>query len=225
MTPAPHADSAPAGRSPVHPELHDVVERTRGLQPWRRVFHALSGLTVVFVPALMGWTRGTVIALLVGGLFAQLALDVVRLRSVRVNRAFFTMLSGLASPREARGIASSTWYTLGALVAFVLYPPSIAAGAVLLLALADPAAAVVGRLAGRRPLGKGTVEGTTTFWLVGSAVLAPFVGWGHAVLAALVAGVAEILPGLVDDNLVIPVVAGAALVISGATSMLAGFPF
>ena len=209
----------------IHPELRDAVARTVGLQPWRRVFHAMSGLLVVFVPAFMGWSRGTTITLLVVALFAQLALDVVRLRSTRVNRAFFRLLSGLASPREARGIASSTWYTLGALVAFVLYPPSIAAAAVLLLALADPAAAVVGRLAGRRRLGKGTLEGTTTFWVVGSAVLLPFVGWRYALGAALIAGLAEILPGIVDDNLVIPVVAGAVLVLSGATPLLAGFPF
>jgi dolichol kinase len=173
----------------------------------------------------MGWSRGTTIALLVGALIVQLAFDVVRLRSVQVNRTFFRLLSGLASPREARGVASSTWYTLGALVAFMLYPPSIAAGAILLLALADPAAAVAGRLVGGRPLGTGTLAGTATFWLVGSTVLLPFVGWPHAVFAALLAGLAEIVPGLVDDNLVIPVVAGAALALTGAPTMLGGFPF
>jgi dolichol kinase len=225
MIPSPDAESVPDRPPSIHPDLRDVVAPTVGLQPWRRVFHAASGLVVVFVPAFMGWSRGTTIALLISALLVQLAFDVVRLRSVRVNRVFFRLMSGLASPREARGLASSTWYTLGALVAFSLYSPSIAAGAILLLALADPAAAVVGRLAGRRPLGKGTLEGTATFWVVGSGVLVPFVGVPHAVFAALVAGVAEILPGLVDDNLVIPVVAGAVLVFTGAPALLVGFPF
>lgn len=217
--------STPDLRSGLHPDLRDVVARTVGLQPWRRVFHALSGVMVVFVPAAMGWSRDITLGLLAGALVAQLLLDVLRLRSVRVNRAFFRLFSGLASPREARGVASSTWYTLGALAAFALYPPALAAGAILLLAFADPAAAVVGRLRGRRPLGKGTVEGTLTFWLVGTAVLAPLVGWPSAVLAAVVAGLAEVLPGAVDDNLVIPVVGGAVLLLTGATTNVPGFPF
>lgn len=211
--------------SPSEPPLDHLVSRTEGLQPWRRVFHAFSGLMIVFVPFLAGWSRGTTLTLLTVALFVGLVLDVIRLRTTWVNRIFFRFFSGLASPREARGLASSTWYALGALVAFAVFPPPIAAGAIILLALADPAAGVVGRLVGRRRFGKGTVEGTTTFWVVGSAVLVPLVGWPHAVVAAAAAALAEIAPGLVDDNLVVPVVTGAVLWLGGATPTVVGFPF
>ncbi|HKK93557.1 MAG TPA: hypothetical protein VJ925_08985 [Longimicrobiales bacterium] len=209
----------------TEPALEFLVARTEGLQPWRRIFHAVSGLMVVFVPFLAGWSRETTLLMLTIALFVGLALDVVRLRTTWVNRVFFRFLSALASPREARGLASSTWYALGALVAFAVYPPPIAGGAIILLALADPAAGVVGRLYGRRRFGKGTVEGTTAFWIVGSAVLVPLVGWPHAVAASAAAALAEIAPGLVDDNLVIPVVAGAVLWLGGATPSVTGFPF
>ncbi len=209
----------------TEPALDVLVSRTEGLQPWRRVFHAASGLMVVFVPFLAGWSRETTLLLLTVALFGGLALDVIRLRTTWVNRVFFRVLSALASPREARGLASSTWYALGALVCFALYPPAIAGGAIILLALADPAAGVVGRIFGRRRLGKGTVEGTTAFWIVGSAVLVPIVGWPHGLAAAAAAALAEIAPGLVDDNLVVPVVAGAVLWLGGATPSVVGFPF
>jgi len=217
--------NSPDPPTSTEPELAHLVSRTEGLQPWRRVFHAASGVVIVFVPFLAGWSRGTTLTLLTIALFAGLALDVTRLRTTRVNRVFFRFFSGLASPREARGLASSTWYALGALVSFTLFPPPLAGGAILLLAVADPAAGVVGRLVGRRPFGKGTIEGTATFWVVGTAVLVPLVGWPLAALASAAAALSEIAPGLVDDNLVIPVVAGAVLWLGGATPTVVGFPF
>jgi len=101
----------------------------------------------------------------------------------------------------------------------------VAIAAILVLGLADPAAGVVGRIWGRRPLGKGTVEGTTTFWLVATLVLVPFFGWPPALLAAGVAAVSEIVPGLVDDNLVIPVITGAVLWLTSAQTSASSFPF
>jgi len=206
-------------------EFDALVERTEGLQPWRRVFHAANGLLLAFGPALMGWSRATTLGVLTGALVLLVALDVARLRAGALNRLFFRLFGHLASPREAAGIASSTWYALGALVAYAIYPPAVAVAAILVLGLADPAAGVVGRIWGRRRIGKGTLEGTATFWIVGTLVLAPLFGWPVALLAAGVAAVAEILPGLIDDNLVIPVITGAVLWLSSAQTSASSFPF
>lgn len=206
-------------------ELDALVERTEGLQPWRRVFHAGNGLLLALGPGLVGWSREVILVVLTVALFGLLALDLARLRAGALNRLFFKAFGLLASPREAAGVASSTWYTLGALIAYAMYPRELAVAAILVLGLADPAAGVVGRIWGRRTLGKGTVLGTTTFWVVGTLVLTPFVGWPLALLAAGVAAVAEILPGLVDDNLVIPVITGAVLWLFSAQTSASSFPF
>jgi len=212
-------------RTDRDPALDVLVERTEGLQPWRRVFHAGNGLLLAFGPRFVDWPRGTTLVVLTGVLVALVALDLARLRAGSLNRLFFRVFGRLASPREAAGIASSTWYTLGALVAYAIYPEPVAVAAILVLGLADPAAGVVGRVWGRRRLGKGTIEGTTTFWVVGTLVLVPFFGWPIALLAAGVAAIAEILPGLIDDNLVIPVITGAVLWLSSAQTSASSFPF
>ena len=212
-------------RSASDPEFEALVERTEGLQPWRRVFHAANGVLLAFGPAFLGWSRETTLLVLSVALLVQVVLDVVRLRTDWVNRLFFRLLSTLVSPREAAGMASSTWYTLGALIAYAVYPNDVAVAAILVLGLADPAAGTVGRLWGRRRIGKGTLEGTTTFWLVGTLVLTPFFGWPVALVAAGAAAIAEILPGLVDDNLVIPVITGAVLWLSSAQTSASSFPF
>lgn len=212
-------------RSDHDPALDALVARTEGLQPWRRVFHAGNGVLLALGPVLVGWSRELILVVLSGALLAQLLLDVARLRARALNRLFFKLFGRLASPREASGMASSTWYTLGALIAYAVYPRDVAIAAILVLGLADPAAGVVGRIWGRRPLGKGTVEGTTTFWLVATLVLVPFFGWPPALLAAGVAAVSEIVPGLVDDNLVIPVITGAVLWLTSAQTSASSFPF
>ncbi len=191
--------------------LDSLVASTEGLQPWRRVLHACTGIMLAFVPVWFDWPKSLTLTVLAGAFVGLYCFDWLRLRSESVNRVFFGLFKLLASPREAAGPASSTWYALGAFLAWALYPPEIASASILVLALADPAAGVVGRLFGRRPLGKGSVEGTVTFFLVASVSAGFLIGWPAALIAAAVAALLEIVPGLVDDNLVIPVVTGAVL--------------
>jgi dolichol kinase len=175
-------DSAPAQTAA---ELDALVGRTVGLQPLRRVFHAGNGVAMALAPGALGLGKLET-AWIYGAIFVTLAIgDAIRLHAPRLNILFFKTFPSLASPREATGVASSTWYALGIFLTWVLFPPALAVPAILVLALADPSASVVGRLVVRNPI-----------------VLA---------VAAIVALV-EIVPWRVDDNLTIPL--SAALLLS-----------
>jgi dolichol kinase len=200
----------------IDPELAPLVARTVGLQPWRRLFHAGNGLILAFLPGQIGLTGGALVAVLAGVFVALLALDVARLRSTRLNSLFFAAFPALASPREAVGTASSTWYAGGVLLLYALFPIALVVPAVLVLALADPAAAVVGRRWGRRRLGKGTVVGSLTFVAMAFVILAAFVTPAAALAVALVAAGAEALPWRIDDNLTVPLAAAWGLWLIGA---------
>lgn len=196
---------------PPESEVEALVARTEGLQPWRRVFHAASGLIMALGPPAVGFSRPVTLGILSTLLAVALGLDLVRLRTPSVNRAFFRLFQALASPREHRGVASSTWYLVGGLIAYALFPQPYASASILVLALADPAASVVGRTVGTIPLGKGSVQGSLTFFLVASVVLWLTVGgWGVLGVAVAVT-LLEVVPGLGDDNLVIPVGTGILL--------------
>ncbi len=188
-----------------------AVRSTEGLQPWRRVFHATCGLTIVAVVEFGGLGRTVNLMLLGTGVAACLALDWVRLRVPDANFAFFRWFAALASPREAKRIASSTWYLVGALATLALFPAHLFAPSVLVLSLADPTASVVGRLWGRHPLGKGSWEGTLAFFVVACAVTFPFVGLPSALMAACAVAAFEVLATGVDDNLTVPVATALAL--------------
>jgi dolichol kinase len=133
-----------------------------------------------------------------------------------VNQWFFRLLRPLASAREASGIASSTWYLVGAVLSYLLFPPLHAMLSILVLAVADPAAAVVGQRLGGRRVGTGSVSGTVTFFLVATAILYAGTGQIGVALVAAVVALLETVPGLGDDNLVIPLSTGILLSVLAA---------
>lgn len=195
------------------PELDRLVEATGGIQPGRRLLHAITGtVAAAFLTVTEPGVALRILAVLLG---VVLLGDVARLRIPSLNRLAFRILRPFASPREKAGIASSTWYLVGVLGAVVAYPVEAAIPAILVLAFADPSASVVGRLRGRTPLGKGSVEGTSVFLLVALLVLTPQVGWPAALAGALAGALVEILPFRLDDNLTIPLAVGAALTLVG----------
>lgn len=191
--------------------LTELVERTQGLQPWRRVLHTTLGLGVVLV--LVHWAPPWEVAvpLLAAATVALFSLDLLRLVSPRVNILFFRVLRPFASPREAQGIASSTWFILGIFLSVTIFPRSVAIPAILVLSLADPAASYVGRRWGRRPFGSGTVEGSLVFLVTALLILVPVAGLVVGATAALIVTLAERVPWRLDDNLVIPLVTGLLL--------------
>lgn len=207
------ADDASTPR--LDPELAALVDRTRGVQPMRRIFHAANGLLLALLPPALGLPRTFVLTTLAALFVLLFASDVIRLRAPRLNTLFFRTFPALASPREAGGFASSTWYVLGGALTWALFPARLVTPAILVLGLADPAAGWIGRLWGRRRLGAGTLAGSTTFVVVASAVLALWFDFPTAVLAALITAAVECLPWRIDDNLTIPLAAGAGLWLIG----------
>jgi dolichol kinase len=191
--------------------LQGLVARTAGLQPWRRAFHAANGVAVA--SALVWWpfSHAAALGALTGIVVALLAFDALRLRITAANVLFFKLFVRLASPREARRIASSTWYMMGIALAVLVAPGTMAVSGILVMALADPAASYFGRRWGRHPYLGGTVEGSAVFLLVALAVLLPRHAAPVAVVVAVMATVLERRSWPLDDNLAVPV--GCALLL------------
>lgn len=204
-------DTTGATGSGHQSELDELVSRTEGLQPWRRVFHAGNGTLMVALWYFGILTRGQLLVVLVFALVGALAIDFFRFRVPVFQRVFFRSLSALVSPREAGGVASSTWYLVGVIIAVLAFSPAVAQASILVLALGDPAASYVGRRWGTLRIGDGSVEGTTVFFLVALAVLWAFFSPAYAALGAVLATVVERIPWRLDDNLTLPVGTGLAL--------------
>ena len=205
MHPRPEPGSAGPGLDPA------LVDQAGGAQPFRRLFHAVNGVAVVTVLEVLDLPTRTAVTALIAVFLGLLLLDVVRLRIPAANDLFFRAFARLVSPREATGVASSTWYALGLILALALFPRAYALTGILVLALADPAASYVGRRWGRRPFLGASMEGTVVFAATALAVL-----WfrhppGVALVTAPLTALAERFSWPLDDNLTLPVATAAIL--------------
>ncbi len=196
-------------------DLSEAIEKTKGIQPWRRIFHAANGTLVVLALTVFDLEVSTAVGVLGVILSMAMVVDATRLFDPKLNILFFRAFSSLASPREVKKIASSTWYVLSAFLVLLFFPKPYAMAGILVLAWADPAASVVGQRWGKTPFLSGTVRGTATFALVAFAVLLLFVPWWVALVAASVTAVVEAAPIDLDDNLIVPLTVAGVLLIIG----------
>ncbi len=185
----------------------------------RSAFHVFSGLTVLLLVEEVLSLRGIIIApAIFAGTFWFL--EGLRRVSPRANDALMWIFKRVAHPHERHRVNSSTWYATALLTISFIQEPLVCAVAVVVLGVADPAAALFGRRFGKTRLVHGrSLEGTLAFFVTGSAAaLATLFVWhpgppvyalvGVAVVAAAVAAVVELFSKL-DDNFTVPLAAAA----------------
>ncbi len=140
--------------------------------------------------------------------------EVLARRAPWVNRV-------LVRAEEQVRESAMTPYAIAVLLTILSVPKPAALIAIYTLAIADPAAAVVGITWGRRRLGpERSLEGSLAFFgatlAIALAVLATFVDApatlvvAMALVIALSAAACELLPLRIDDNMTIPLFVGFA---------------
>jgi diacylglycerol kinase (CTP) len=190
----------------------------------RKVFHVIGIGAVALTYAFTQVTRFEALAILgaVAAIFCSL--DMLRFYVPSLNKKVREDFGAFMRDYELNSLSGSTWFFFSSLVAIALFPKTAASLGFLCLALGDPLASFVGLRWGkiRLPGGK-SLEGSLTFFAV-SAVAGAFslalnpavtLAFGSiALLACVVAvagAVAEWLPIKgVDDNFVVPILAGGA---------------
>ncbi len=110
------------------------------------------------------------------------------------------------------------FFLTGCLLTLKIFPLDIALASIAILTFADSVSHVVGILGGRRhPLnGSKNLEGTIAGIIVGTIAASFFVSWIMAFIASAVSMLAEALSFKlqeedVDDNVIIPLVAGTVI--------------
>lgn len=205
--------SAPGAASAVSPEI-------RAANLTRSLFHVASGLGALSLVRLLpgrGWLVAVSAAFAVSGW----TMEIARRRSRAVNDLLMRLFAPVAHPHERHRVNSSTWYCTALLALSLLAPLRSAEIGVLVLALADPAAGLIGRRFGRTRLrGARSLEGSLGFLAVGTLVAATWLilGSGLAVrpalfiaaVAATVGALVELFSTRLDDNLTIPLSVTAA---------------
>ncbi|MEM9073629.1 MAG: hypothetical protein AAGE52_34375 [Myxococcota bacterium] len=196
------------------------VPRLRPTNYTRSIVHALSGLAVVAFVELA--PRQVILWTASCALVVAVFLESTRRFSPWWNDMLMKVLGPVAHPYERYRINSASNYIAALFILAWMGYPAVGAVGVIVLALADPAASFVGRRWGTTPLLNGrTLQGSLAFVVMGTAAALVVLTIFHgeisigsaaiiAAVAAFAAAVAELASGRLDDNLTIPVIAGAA---------------
>jgi phosphoserine phosphatase len=179
----------------------------------REMLHA-SGF---FVPVLAGLIGIYAVALLICVVMALYFLSEL----ARMSRKNLPIISAItrnaASQAELYEFAAAPLYfAIGILITLVLFPAPVNSAAIAIFALGDSTASLFGGLISKKPLpfnkGKtleGSIAGFFFAFLAGSVFVSPVL----ALIGAAVAMMIESLPLPVNDNVLIPLCTGLALML------------
>ncbi len=197
----------------------------------RNLFHVVWGCVAL---SMIQWLLSPTALMWAAGGFTAYAwsLELIRRRSPAFNARVMALYGKVAHPHEWNQVNSATWYATALLGLSLTQSTMLCLVPVAVLTFADPAAALIGRRFGRIRLVHGrSLEGTTTFFIVGSiaAFCAAAFGQGVPTVAAvaIAAGaaafgaLAELFSQRVDDNLTVPL---AAMVGAVVAASLVGLP-
>jgi dolichol kinase len=151
--------------------------------------------------------------ILVLAFLVSVGLDMARWSGGRPGDLVTRVLGGVLRPHEAAWFSGASYITAAAALCAILFDRPVAVAALIFIILGDTAAVFVGRRYGRIHIGRKTVEGSLAFFAVAclGVFWIPQLPMYVKVIGALVAAVAEALPQPVDDNLFVPLVAGAVM--------------
>ena len=194
----------------------------------RQLVH-LSGLLFV---ALAQFTGGGMAALYFFMIAATFLLYSEHVRRERKRLAGFleTMekrirgfITGFERAGAARPFLGAFWFYAGCGIAFLLFPMPAASAACAMLAVGDAASTLLGTRFGRhRAAGSKTIEGSAAFFVCALLVALVFVDVRLALAGSIAATFTELVPearpllavkkkGMLDDNLLIPVISGLVM--------------
>jgi dolichol kinase len=177
----------------------------------RKIVH-LATLVIPIGYALM--SEETAILFLVPFFIALLIVDLLRHFHSGMASLFQKYFFGkVLREEEKSAFMGSTYFIFSTILTILLFPKSIAIASILILILSDTAAALVGKWVGRVKIFGKTLEGSLAFLITSLLIvwIYPNLGRFSGSLAALGATVIEVLPIKVNDNLSIPLVAGAIM--------------
>jgi len=172
----------------------------------RNIFHLLG----ILIPLLYLLLGDSFLYLFFPLAVLFLLVEFFRLQVAWAGKWYLRLFGPLLRPGEYDRPSGACSFVLGAAATILLFPGDIAVSALLVLALSDPAAAIIGRRYGKRRIFGKTLAGSLAFFLSAWFILALYFGDNpfRQLPAALLGAVAEALPWPINDNLTIPVAVG-----------------
>jgi dolichol kinase len=182
------------------------VSLTAPREDWRRLVHLATGAAAFATTLVPDRATSLILGLLLG---VAVVAELARRRSAAVRDIIEWAGGSMLRPAERKRVTGPTLLVAGYALAWFLFPAAVAMPAMVVAAVADPAAALVGRRLGRRPGRKSLAGSVAAYLAAAGALIALAVPLTAAAAAGVVAALAERAPEV--DNVAVPVATATAL--------------
>ena len=184
----------------------------------RALFHlfivSLISVAALFAPKVVF----LIVLRIIGSAF--LIFELLRLRFPHAKRWFYRLFGRFLREEEAHRLTGASYTLMASLIIFHVFPEDVAIVVFIFLAIGDPVATLVGNYLGRISIFDKTLEGHLACF--GTCILAGFIFSQLitpipviVVLAGSIgATVGEAVPHKINDNLTIPLLAAAAMMLA-----------
>ena len=181
----------------------------------RQIFHLALGVAIVLLLMYGFIDQNIILILIIAGFVISIASRTEKIPII------YNLLQKFEREKEIKTFPGkgTIFYFIGVYISLLLFPREIALASIMVLALGDSISHMYGLHYGKikHPLSESKyLEGTIAGFLGGFAGALMFLPWHEAFFASLTAMVVEAIEikigtEQVDDNLIIPVVAGAVV--------------
>ena len=139
--------------------------------------------------------------------------EVVRFRNLKAERLFINVFHPLLRQSEIHCVTGATYFFIAATICFFFFEKSVAIASVLVMAISDSVAAIVGKAIPSVKIFEKTLAGSSAFLLTGLLIIhLMFTESGFAALIVMIPiTFLELLPLKINDNLLISVSTGILL--------------
>ena len=190
-------------------------KKMTGFELNRQIFHMFLGITVVLLLRYGFVNKNIILALILAGLILSFLSAKIKIPVI------YDILQKFERKKDMQKFPGKgiIFYFIGIYISLLLFPKEVAMASIMILALGDSVSHLYGLHYGKikHPLSntkffEGTIAGFVAGF-IGALIFLPWFEAFFASLAAMVVEAVDIKIGAeqVDDNLIIPVVAGAVV--------------
>ncbi len=187
----------------------------------RRLWHFAGVMAMVALYLFLQEDEALYTALVVSGFL--ISLDLIRLLVPNLNKKLILVFGPFLRAHETHHLTAASYMLIGVTVSIALFPKEVVLLSLLMLALADPMAAIVGIRFGKDKLiGKKTLQGSIAAFLVCTALAFAYYFFYRifpddrllliSVLSGTAGALAELIPVYKwDDNLTFPIISSSLI--------------
>ena len=174
----------------------------------RKLLHILLGIILILTSLFSPYAKKAIFVLLVLGVFISFLSTQYKLPVITKCLCIFERECNKHFP--GKGVL---FFLIGSLLSLQLFPKEIALASIMILTFADPLSCIIGSSFGKiKLINEKNIEGTIAGIFIGTLLASLFVPVYLAFIGSLFAMIFELtFSDVVDDNLLIPLIAGTIM--------------